>query len=138
MKYADIAEKIKPFVKRNKLKLYRAFRLTNGEAVILNTDGELLFTTLNGAIEELINRDSPDILKKVITVIEFTFDVKVIRDMELGTNHFNEETGSIGIILDNIPIGNMAITDYQVNELEYEEDPSTQIKKLTVIELEKQ
>lgn len=136
MTYTCISDRIEAYINENFLHLYRAYLPTDGEAIVLNTDGDLFFLTKDAAVQFLMNNETPDLEGRLVTIVDLVFSIDTIRSMEFGTEHFNEDSESIGVVLDKLPMTNMKIGDYMIRNLKYEEDIN-EVKTITNIELER-
>lgn len=148
MKFKEILSLDKKLAKQDKVTLYRAYVMKDGEEMQLPTDGELFFLTKEKAFENLINRE--DILTPLdqfitgnggigpmITFLNIIFDVKTNKDKELMPGFdggYNEESGSIQIALNNLAY-DLDVEDMRVVDLTTVTKPETEIirvKKLTL------
>lgn len=122
---------------KKEIELFRAYLVKDGDEIKFPTDGELLYFDRISAIENLINRETAEWKGQIIAVISFTFSIKENIDLELGTDHLNPETKSVGVALCKLRIKNIKIDDLKITEIETEMEPQTEIKHIIKIETEK-
>lgn len=136
MLFKDILITANPFIDKDDLHLYRAYCLKNGDEIVFNRDGELLSLSPELAIQNLLNRESIDLKGKVVTIVDTIFSIRENMNNDLGTDYLNDETGSVGVVVDQLAMKEMHISDYMINSIEVDIDKNTERKLLLNIEMQ--
>ena len=148
MRFKEILNLDKKLGKKDKVTLYRAYIMKDGEEMVLPTDGELFFLSREKAFENLVNR--ADVLMPLddflasgkitpmITFLNVILPISDNKEKELMPGNdecYNDETGSLQVALNGL-VFDLDVEDMRVSNITYTIEDGTEIKRIKKLELE--
>lgn len=128
----------KEYKKGKKVKFYKAYLLNMNEKMDLHIDGDIYFLTEHNAVQYLINElklnSSEEIIGKIITILRVSIPTDELNSNE---HYMNADGLSLTLALKEFDSHDFKVTDYEIKTLEFNIDPKTELRLLSILELGK-